>query len=182
MSLPTKTKQWILTKKPTTLPVLEGDEATFTLETKDIGALQDGELLLQTLYLSNDPAQRYLHNIRFSTPTNHAWSYAFSHSILSLNTQNQGLDIRKRRSRTILHAAGTNRGSHERTRDLQSARFKSCQYSKGFLCCRHMRLVRIQNPPGHRVPTNSGDTRPFDHTLSGRVGRKRLDGVLRICR
>ena len=181
MSLPTKTKQWILTKKPTTLPVLEGDEATFTLETKDIRALQDGELLLQTLYLSNDPAQRYLQTSVSQLPPP-TMALCFLSFDPVTNTQIQGLDIRKRRSRTILRAAGTNRGSHERTRDLQSARFKSCQYSKGFLCCRHMRLVRIQNPPGYRVPTNSGDTRPFDHTLSGRVGRKRLDGVLRICR
>jgi len=58
MSLPTKTKQWILINKPTDLPVFEGDEATFAFETKDIQALQDDEVLLQTLYLSNDPAQR----------------------------------------------------------------------------------------------------------------------------
>jgi len=69
MSLPTKTKQWILANKPTGLPVLEGDEPTFTLQIKDIPALQDGQVLLQALYLSNDPAQRHFTFFRFPHPT-----------------------------------------------------------------------------------------------------------------
>lgn len=60
MALPTETKQWLLNKKPTGSPVLEGSNPTFTLVTKDLPALKDGEVLLQALYLSNDPAQRQL--------------------------------------------------------------------------------------------------------------------------
>jgi NADPH-dependent curcumin reductase CurA len=59
MSLPTQTKQWVLAHKPIGYPVLEGDNATFELVTKDLPQLKDGQVLVQTLYLSNDPAQRY---------------------------------------------------------------------------------------------------------------------------
>lgn len=52
------TRQWILAHKPTDLPILEGENATFKLITKELPELQDGELLVKLLYLSNDPAQR----------------------------------------------------------------------------------------------------------------------------
>ncbi|KAJ5916579.1 hypothetical protein N7504_000594 [Penicillium tannophilum] len=58
MSAATKTKRWVLREKPYGEPVLGGDKPTFTLETADIPALKEGEVLLKTLYLSNDPAQR----------------------------------------------------------------------------------------------------------------------------
>ncbi|KAJ6011083.1 hypothetical protein N7451_002495 [Penicillium sp. IBT 35674x] len=58
MSVITKTKRWVLREKPYGEPVLGGDNPTFTLETADIPALKEGEVLLKTLYLSNDPAQR----------------------------------------------------------------------------------------------------------------------------
>ncbi|KAF2669764.1 NAD(P)-binding protein [Microthyrium microscopicum] len=58
MSPPTKTKVWILANKPTDDAVLSGSNATFKLETQDLPSLDDGQLLLQTVYLSNDPAQR----------------------------------------------------------------------------------------------------------------------------
>ncbi|KAJ5092851.1 hypothetical protein N7456_008712 [Penicillium angulare] len=58
MSLPTKTQQWILNEKPYAEAVLEGENQTFKLVTTDIPALKDGEVLLKTVYLSNDPAQR----------------------------------------------------------------------------------------------------------------------------
>lgn len=58
MSVITKTKRWVLREKPYGEPVLGGDEPTFTLETANIPALKEGEVLLKTLYLSNDPAQR----------------------------------------------------------------------------------------------------------------------------
>jgi len=58
MSLPTKTKAWVLQNKPTDHPILSGSNSTFKLETQELPPLKDGQLLLQTLYLSNDPAQR----------------------------------------------------------------------------------------------------------------------------
>ncbi|KAI4093579.1 MAG: hypothetical protein LQ344_002806 [Seirophora lacunosa] len=58
MSLPTKTRQWILTNKPTDLPVLSGPSSTFTLQTHPLPSLKSNQVLLKTLYLSNDPAQR----------------------------------------------------------------------------------------------------------------------------
>jgi len=61
MGLTTETKQWILADKPIDFPVLEGegDKPTWVLKTNGLRALKDGEVLLQLLYLSNDPAQRH---------------------------------------------------------------------------------------------------------------------------
>ncbi|KAL8714090.1 MAG: hypothetical protein Q9220_001818 [cf. Caloplaca sp. 1 TL-2023] len=56
--LPTHTRQWILTSKPTSLPILSGPSPTFTLRTSPLPPLGRGQLLLRTLYISNDPAQR----------------------------------------------------------------------------------------------------------------------------
>jgi NADPH-dependent curcumin reductase CurA len=58
MSTPAKTKQWILTNKPTDLPQLSGPSATFTLENNDLPPLKDDQVLVRTHYISNDPAQR----------------------------------------------------------------------------------------------------------------------------
>ena len=58
MSLPTETRQWILTNKPTDFPELSGPNATFTLESNPIAALKDEQVLVKPLFLSNDPAQR----------------------------------------------------------------------------------------------------------------------------
>lgn len=58
MTLPTKTLQWILANKPTDLPVLSGSNPTFKLETKPLPALEADQVLVRTLCMSNDPAQR----------------------------------------------------------------------------------------------------------------------------
>lgn len=58
MALPIKTQRWVLREKPYSEPILTGDKPTFTLDTADIPPLKDGQVLLKTLYLSNDPAQR----------------------------------------------------------------------------------------------------------------------------
>lgn len=58
MDLPTSTRQWVLREKPYGEPVVEGDNSTFAIEETSIPALQDGQVLLKTLYLSNDPTQR----------------------------------------------------------------------------------------------------------------------------
>jgi NADPH-dependent curcumin reductase CurA len=58
MSTPHSTRQWLFAEKPTDLPVLEGPSQTFKLETTELPALQDDQVLVQILYLSNDPAQR----------------------------------------------------------------------------------------------------------------------------
>lgn len=56
---PQTAKQWLLAKQPTDMPHLDGPSATFKLAT-DVALpdLKDGQVLLKTLYLSNDPAQR----------------------------------------------------------------------------------------------------------------------------
>ncbi|KAJ5692848.1 hypothetical protein N7462_002271 [Penicillium macrosclerotiorum] len=51
-------QRWVLREKPYGEAVLDGDKATFALENTTLPALQDGQVLLKTLYLSNDPAQR----------------------------------------------------------------------------------------------------------------------------
>ena len=58
MPLPTETRQWLLTNKPTDLPELSGPKQTFTLKSAPLPALQGNQVLVKTLYLSNDPAQR----------------------------------------------------------------------------------------------------------------------------
>ncbi|KAL8727463.1 MAG: hypothetical protein Q9166_006051 [cf. Caloplaca sp. 2 TL-2023] len=58
MSIPSQTRQWILTNKPTNLPTLSGPSPTFALKTASFPFLSSDHLFLKTLYLSNDPAQR----------------------------------------------------------------------------------------------------------------------------
>lgn len=58
MSTPTETRQWILTNKPTDLPELSGPNQTFTLKTASLPSLKDNQVLVKSLYISNDPAQR----------------------------------------------------------------------------------------------------------------------------
>lgn len=58
MTSPTETRQWLLVNKPTDLPQLSGTDATFELKTNSLSSLQDEQVLLKTLYISNDPAQR----------------------------------------------------------------------------------------------------------------------------
>ncbi|KAI5370488.1 Putative GroES-like superfamily, alcohol dehydrogenase-like, NAD(P)-binding domain superfamily [Septoria linicola] len=54
-----KTRQWQLAHKPRDHPKLDGPEQTFKLvEGVELPELQDGDLLVKTTYLSNDPAQR----------------------------------------------------------------------------------------------------------------------------
>lgn len=52
------TKRWLLRQKPYGLPVISGENSTFELKTTTLGALQDNQVCLKTVYLSNDPAQR----------------------------------------------------------------------------------------------------------------------------
>ena len=58
MSGQTATRQWLVTNKPTSDPVLSGPNATFTLKNTTLPALRSNEVLLKALYFSNDPAQR----------------------------------------------------------------------------------------------------------------------------
>lgn len=53
-----QSKQWILTNKPTDQPELSGPNQTFTVKTASLPSLADNQVLLKTLYISNDPAQR----------------------------------------------------------------------------------------------------------------------------
>ncbi len=58
MSLPTSTRQWLVTNKPTDTPELSGPNQTFTLQTASLPPVQEDQVLLKSLFLSNDPAQR----------------------------------------------------------------------------------------------------------------------------
>lgn len=58
MATPTTTRQWILREKPVALPTFEGENPTFELKTADLPQLQKDQVLVKTVYLSNDPAQR----------------------------------------------------------------------------------------------------------------------------
>ncbi|KAL2817473.1 hypothetical protein BDW59DRAFT_182221 [Aspergillus cavernicola] len=55
MTRPTQTRCWVLSHKPTT----NGDKTTFTQTTMDIPSkLTSNEILVKTLFLSNDPSQQ----------------------------------------------------------------------------------------------------------------------------
>ena len=54
MAYPEVSRQWILAKKPVDQPTDE----TFKLVEKPIPQLEDDQVLVKVLYLSNDPAQR----------------------------------------------------------------------------------------------------------------------------
>lgn len=58
MMIPRKTRQWVLSNKPTELPVLSGPNATFELVEIPLPPLQEDHVLVKVLYLSNDPSQR----------------------------------------------------------------------------------------------------------------------------
>jgi NADPH-dependent curcumin reductase CurA len=51
-------RHWILAKKPVDHPVFSGPDATFRLVTKSVQPLEEEQVLLKVLYLSNEPAQR----------------------------------------------------------------------------------------------------------------------------
>lgn len=57
-SIPKETRQWILTNPPTAEISLSGPKQTFTLHTNLLPQLKPDQVLLKTLYFSNDPAQR----------------------------------------------------------------------------------------------------------------------------
>ena len=53
-----QTQQWILANPPSKDPVIDGDNATFKLQTVTLPAPGPDQVLLKVQYLSNDPAQR----------------------------------------------------------------------------------------------------------------------------
>jgi len=55
---PTTTRAWVLANKPQELPSLSGDYPTFKIEEKPLPELKEGQVLVKTRFLSNDPAQR----------------------------------------------------------------------------------------------------------------------------
>lgn len=58
MAVPTTTKQWVLANRPTEDVVLDGPNATWKLKEVELPQLRDGQILVQNMYMSNDPAQR----------------------------------------------------------------------------------------------------------------------------
>jgi NADPH-dependent curcumin reductase CurA len=53
-----QTRQWILSNPPSSDPVLEGSNSTFSLKTTTLPSPGADQVLIKTLYFSNDPAQR----------------------------------------------------------------------------------------------------------------------------
>jgi NADPH-dependent curcumin reductase CurA len=60
MAAPTQIQEWKLKNLPSTDPVYEmgKENSTWELTKRDVPELQDSQLLIQAVYLSNDPAQR----------------------------------------------------------------------------------------------------------------------------
>ncbi|KAG2077123.1 NAD(P)-binding protein [Suillus decipiens] len=59
MSLPTHTPVWRIKNSPQDSVVLDfSDDATFALTEEPVPHIDDGEMLVENLYISNDPAQR----------------------------------------------------------------------------------------------------------------------------
>lgn len=64
MSLPTHTPVWCIKNSPQDSVVLDfSDDATFALTEEPVPRVEDGDMLVETLYISNDPAQRGLYSI-----------------------------------------------------------------------------------------------------------------------
>lgn len=59
---PSSTKQWILASKPSGAPVLSGPDATFKLQSAELPALKQDQVLAKVQYFSNDTGLR---NCRF---------------------------------------------------------------------------------------------------------------------
>ena len=55
---PTTTSQWLFVAKPQGMATTTGSNPTFKLASVQLPSLKSGQVLLKTLYLSNDPAQR----------------------------------------------------------------------------------------------------------------------------
>ncbi|OAK97292.1 NAD(P)-binding protein [Phaeosphaeriaceae sp. SRC1lsM3a] len=53
-----QTRQWILANPPSSDPVLSGPDSTFSLESTTLPSPGADQVLVKTLYFSNDPAQR----------------------------------------------------------------------------------------------------------------------------
>ena len=58
MPIPTETRQWVLTNPPTDSPSISGPDQTFTLHTNPLASLKQDQILVKSIYISNDPAQR----------------------------------------------------------------------------------------------------------------------------
>lgn len=59
MSSPaTENRAWILAKQPEGVPTISGSNATFKLESRPLPELKPNQVLVKSLYYSNDPAQR----------------------------------------------------------------------------------------------------------------------------
>ena len=63
--VPADTKQWLLVSRPSDLPAYQGANANFRLETTPLASPGADQVVVKTLYLSNDPAQRaWLNDIK----------------------------------------------------------------------------------------------------------------------
>ena len=58
MASPKQTRQWQLVNRPVDLPTITGDKPTWQIKNVDLPTLKPTQVLVKTLYLSNDPAQR----------------------------------------------------------------------------------------------------------------------------
>jgi NADPH-dependent curcumin reductase CurA len=58
MARPTSTKVYIVRNRPTKEVALTGPDATWSIEERPLPNLQEGQILAEAVYFSNDPAQR----------------------------------------------------------------------------------------------------------------------------
>lgn len=56
--MPQQTRRWVLSNPPLAEPQYDGPNPTFALETVTLPSLSSNQILVKTLHLSNDPAQR----------------------------------------------------------------------------------------------------------------------------
>lgn len=154
ISSPKSTRQCLLVEKPTDFPVFDGPSQTFKLETKDLPALQDGQVLVKVLHLSNDPAQRswiskdinpdrlYTTPVKLNTPMH---AYALCEVVESKSI------VSKRVRRSLLHWLDRIRCTRRRGR---TARFGTSWWSQyytlswGFGCDRLDGLLWPQDRGG----------------------------------
>jgi len=68
----TTTRSWILARYPDGVPTYSGPSPTFKLVERELPPLKEDQVLVKTLYLSNDPAQRTWINNALSTERNYA--------------------------------------------------------------------------------------------------------------
>lgn len=96
-----QTKQWIFNAYPEGLPTFTGPNPTFKQIETATPALEDGQVLVKNIYLSNDPAQRawldrYDDESRLYTTPGHPGELVLTYTISEvLETKGAGVGVKK---------------------------------------------------------------------------------------